>query len=339
MVCRTMYSMAFCAMSAAQDVFLEPVEPAKTSSVSVLARKPAQNNFEAQCASDNDHGWPRFQTMDELLASPWRSYFMEVYGELPSEYPVCINDLWCLNPAAYEAAGITGHEPVSATDVQEGDLFVGGLGLQIYHEVYEPLLANTWTEIDHMVLPSELKGFWVWRARGSGIWANSGNTIVFPQPADASQTHAEAIAFLRDGCSVSISAAWPRQESDIFGSCAREKGYDSIQFEPQEGQTPMGSFGSVGLTEMVLVNSDGHNTCGTDDASQTEFQSGWLASRQCDCENTAIPDACGLMPRAPFPISIIGANPPLCELQHRKFWRNCDPTACLKSTCKLPTSK
>merc|ERR1712070_1297972 len=137
------------------------------------------------CGSDDDHGWPRFQSMDELQASPWKTYFMEVYGELPRAYPVCINDLWFLNKAAYEAAGITGHALVAETDVQEGDLFrsqdyMGNVRLMIYHEVYTPLPSNTWTEIEHTAIPTELKGFWVWRLRGTGVWANSGNTIAFP---------------------------------------------------------------------------------------------------------------------------------------------------------------
>jgi len=312
---------------------LEPVEPAKTSSVSVQVQKSTQDNFEAQCASDDDHGWPRFQSMDQLLTSPWSTYFMEVYGELPSAYPVCIYDLWSLNIAACEAAGMSGLSVVPATDVQEGDLFMG-LGLQIYHGVYEPLPANTWTEIAHSVFPTELKGMWVWRLRGTGVWANTGNTIVFPQPAGTQQSHVEAISFLTEGCSVSISSTWPRQESDIFGSCAREKGYNTIQFEAQEGKTPMGTFSSVGLTEMVLVNSDGCFTCGTDDASQTELRSGWMASLQCDCENVEIPATCGLMPFAP-PNLI--ADPPLCERQRSDSQIACNPFTCLMTTCKLPT--
>merc|ERR1711879_981205 len=102
--------------------------------------------------------------------------------------------------------------------------------LQIYHEVYTPLPANTWAEIEHTSFGSELKGFWGGRFRGTGIWANTGNTIVFPNHNDPALNHAEAISFLTDGCSVPITSHWPRLESDIFGLCAREKGYDSIQF-------------------------------------------------------------------------------------------------------------
>ena len=74
-----------------------------------------------------------------------------------------------------------------------------------------------------------------------------------PTPADPSQTHAEAIAWARKGCSVKISSDWPLLESQIFGLCVREKGYGSVQFAPQQGQEPLGTFNLTGLTEMVLA--------------------------------------------------------------------------------------
>lgn len=104
----------------------------------------------------------------------------------------------------------------------------------IYHEAWTPLPNNTWTEIGHLVYPTELDGMWVWRTRGSGVWANVGNTIVFPTPSDPNQIHADAIAFLSDGCSKTPSKLWPQLESDVFGFCAREKGYGARGF----GTTP-----------------------------------------------------------------------------------------------------
>ena len=46
----------------------------------------------------------------------------------------------------------------------------------------------------HAVLPTELAGAWVWRQPGSGVWYNTGRTIVFPTPkttinAPPSQAH------------------------------------------------------------------------------------------------------------------------------------------------------
>jgi len=296
-------------------------------------------NYEPQCQSENDYGWPRFKSVDELQTSPWASYFTKAYGELPNKYPVCIYDLHALDQAAYVAAKITGKQPVDSKAVQEGDLFAGGLtGYQIYHGAWNALPDNTWVEVTHTAYPTELRGYWVWRQRGSGIWYNSGKTKVFPQR--PGHTHEEAIAFLTDGCSVKTPAGWPIQESVIFGDCAREKGLDSIQFEPTEGQSPMGSFGITGLTEMVIVNIDGHYNCGVEDASKTPLRAGWLASRQFECVNYEYADSCGLMPRPPFPLSLLGSDPPLCKLQEPDHfwnrWKACDPMTCKMTACGLP---
>lgn len=148
----------------------------------------------------------------------------------------------------------------------------------------------------------------------------------------------EAIAFLVQNCSSKPSIGWPRQESDIFGFCAREKGIDSIQFEPQAGEQPLGSFGLAGATEMVLTNIDGMYNCGVEDASITPLREGWMASRQCDCENYEYTESCGLMRRAPFPLSIMGSDPPLCKLQQGppfwNRWKACDPLTCKPTSCK-----
>merc|ERR1719295_1153147 len=192
-----------------------------------------------------------------------------------------------------------------------------------------------WIEVTHEVYPTELAGCWVWRQRGSGIWYNMGRTLVFPTPSDPLKIHADAISFLRDGCSVNISNEWPQLESDVLGYCAREKGYDSVQFEPQQGQVPMGTFGLTGLTEMVLVNIDGDKTCGVENATATPLRSGWKASKRCVCENEAIAPSCGLMAEPPFPYSIIGESPPLCEKRAESRHNKCNPLTCKDMHCKV----
>jgi hypothetical protein len=163
---------------------------------------PSDGKYEPQCQSENDYGWPRFHSEAELRESPWAFYFASVYGELPKAYPFCIYDLWALDRAAYLKANITGHPVVLPSELKEGDLFEGGLTqYQIYHGSWEPLPANAWFEFTHMAFPTETEGFWVWRQRGSGIWYNTGNTIVFPQPADMSQTLRAALEFMTKICS------------------------------------------------------------------------------------------------------------------------------------------
>lgn len=187
------------------------------------------DRFESQCASASQYGWPRFASRKALEADKkWASYFQRVYGELPDQYPVCMYDFWHIDKDAYIASGLNSSRSINmnASSVTEGDLYAQisttGYELAIYHADWEPLPNNTWIEVTHAVYPTELSGCWVWRQRGSGIWYNTGRTIVFPTPSDPKRIHADAISFLSKGCSVNISREWPQLESDVFGGCARE---------------------------------------------------------------------------------------------------------------------
>lgn len=175
---------------------------------------------------------------------------------------------------------------------------------------------------------------WVFRTRGSGVWANIGNTIVFPTPKNMSKVHHEAIEFLSKDCKAWESfgenlTAWPRYESVIFGDCAREKGYDSVQFEPQSLH-PFETFNMIDEVEMVLTRLDGQYACGTKDASKTTLRSGWMASRSCKCENPPLPDNCGLA----VPGLTRQTDPPLCKDSSKEM---CDMSACPISKCEIPS--
>ena len=308
----------------------------------LVSATASPHGFEPQCASEEDHGWPRFHSRASLEAEPaWARYFEKVYGELPSVYPVCVYDLWVLDRAAYQAAGLNNTRVIqNPHNVIEGDLFVqntlGFDGLGIHHSQWTAAPNNSWVEVAHGVIPTEVTGAWAWRLRGTGVWFNVGRTIVFPTPADPSQIHRAAIQYLTSGCSKRPSIFWPLQESDIFGFCAREKGVDSIQFEPQAGQVPTGTFNATGLVEIVMVNLDGDLTCGVQNASETPLRTGWKASSPYRCENKAIPPACGLMPFKPAGM-LLPAKPALCEAQHENSSTPCNPLACdgYESACQV----
>lgn len=173
----------------------------------------------------------------------------------------------------------------------------------------------------------------MWATRGgTGVWANTGRTKVFPTPADPTQIHADAIAWLRDGCTVAIANNWPQLESDIFGKCAREKGVDSIQFAPQAEESPLGTFGLAGLTEMVLVNVDGDLGCGVADPAATPLRAGWAGASTCQCANKPIDPSCGLMAKPPPPI--INEEPPLCGLRAKNRSASCTMYTCATWSCR-----
>jgi hypothetical protein len=305
----------------------------------LLLHASSATDYLSDCASANDHGWPRFNSLDELISSPeWASYFNAVFGALPTTYPVCTYDLELLNKTAYDAAGLSGSRPLVANTsaLVDGDLFQSSAlaaDYQIFHSAWAPIPNDTYVEVTHAVYPTELSGMWVWRTRGSGIFYNTGNTLVFPTPADPMQIHADAIDFLSANCSIKPSVKWPQLESDVFGFCAREKGYDSVQFEPQEGEVPMGTFGIPGLTEMVLVNLDGDKNCGVEDPTTTTLRMGWKAAEQCACANLPIPDQCGVMAYPPLPPVMV--EPKLCAAQASDPDVACNGALCTFTSCAV----
>eukprot|EP01048_Picozoa_sp_COSAG05_P009091 COSAG05_NODE_724_length_7726_cov_2.123771_4_plen_337_part_00 len=298
---------------------------------------PPQGLFEPRCTSGDQHGWPRFDNRTSLQGSKWASYFTAVYGSLPTSFPVCVYDLWLINPKAYDAAGLTGSRKLKKggelKELAEGDFYVGAEGYAIYHGQWKPVPNDTWVEVAHAVFPTEITGAWVWTLRGSGIWYNVGRTKVFPTPSDPSRVHEAAIDWLKEGCSVKISTEWPLMESQVFGNCAREKGINSIQFSPAVGEQPIGTFGLTGMTEMVLVDVDGDKGCGVANVTATPLRAGWDADERCGCSNAEIAPSCGLMAKPPFPYSLFGENPPLCGLRAHNRSASCNPLACAGWTC------
>ena len=310
--------------------------------VLAMARASADDQFEPNCAGASQYGWPRFGSIEQLRAdAAWSSYFTAVYGALPGSgaYPVCTSDFRVINATAFAAAGLAGTRPVvnDTAALRDGDLFPATVpaGLGVYHSGWAPLPNHSWTEIGHTVYPTELDGFWVWRTRGSGVWANVGRTIVFPTPSDPTKVHASAIAYITAGCSKQPSASWPRLESDIFGFCAREKGIDSVQFEPQEGQVPTGTFGLAGNVEIVFTRLSGDHNCGTAAAGETLLRSGWRASATCACGNRPIDPLCGLMAFPPPGLPAAQQDPKLCAAQAKNASVACDGYLCSTTTCAV----
>ena len=304
-----------------------------------------KGNVMPSCQSEEDYGWPRFQSLEDLRDEhpKWAKYYRFIYGELPQEYPVCVYDLHYINSSAWIRAGLNGtRTPVKPSkDLKDGDLYyqlstttsTDHRDYGIYHSKWSPVPNNTWVEISHAVYPTEVHGSWVWVLPGTGIWYNTGNTIVFPTPSDVSKTHMKAIEFLSKNCSVHLHGnEWPLIESEVFGLCARKKGYDSVQFEPQDGEVPIGTFNLTGLFEMVAVNIDGDKTCGVAEPSNTPLRQGWAASEQCRCKNEPIPDACGLMPQPPSTFTS-DEVPRLCAVREHNSSAMCNPRTCHISHC------
>jgi len=256
--------------------------------------------LEPSCQSDSDYGWPRFESAEQLSKSKWQIYFMEVYGELPIHYPVCIFDFWMLYPEALAKAGIDLNTTTKTSGFVDGDLIsdkqmhagwsLHHPALTLYHSKWQPLPSNTWFEVQHAAVPWEIGGWWAFRTRGSGIWVNSGNTLVLPDGNYLNHTlHVKASKFLakHNQCH---GIRWQDRDA-IFGKCAQQAGYDSIQFTP-DATKPWGSFGNIGTTELVIPALEGRFSCGTSDGSNTPLRAGFAASHKCTCENAPSSEQC-----------------------------------------------
>lgn len=74
--------------------------------LAVLHGAPPRTIDYRQCQSPSDYGWPRFESEEALVASPWKAYLNETYGGLPTEYPFCTFDLWYINSNATSYKGL-----------------------------------------------------------------------------------------------------------------------------------------------------------------------------------------------------------------------------------------
>ena len=298
-----------------------------------------------QCQSTSDYGWPRFEKKSSLAASPWAGYLAEVYGGLPTEYPFCTFDLWYINAsaAAYPSLGLTPNVSKTsrrftvlgfaqllsaASDVsggekeghrwrlftyRDGDYFLTDFGMWNYHSGLAAAPSNTWIEIQHTRFRGERDAMWFTRARGSGIWYNTGRTISFLSD-PAARAHEHAYRYFEErGCKIpmpmqppsGVNCSDPRQMTsqaraepcleafagpeNALGRCAAALGYESVQFVPAPGSV-VETFGHVGWLELLATSLKGNYSCGTPEGGTSAgLRFGWKASEACDCVESSRP--------------------------------------------------
>jgi len=126
-------------------------------------------------------------------------------------------------------------------------------------EAPTPAPSNSWVEITHCASNLERESLWFYVQRGSGMFVNVGNTIVFQDHPQA----AEHFGVYGDVTNVPAAAA--------------AAGYDTIQYlEHCEGCRCD--------YELLFVSKTGDSAC----PSGIEFRSGINASQPCDCQPARI---------------------------------------------------
>jgi len=274
--------------------FKEAFAAAPLPSASREGAPPPLGGFISQC--ENWAGGlgenPIFNNPGELVQAGWGPYFELVYGEVPkTRYPICIGSFWFLNRNAMELVGLT-TPPVLKDSLKErcpmkpGDVYDTNNKYQppwsswIYHP--QPfgvksgltghrgfgLPSNTWVEVSHMKQSRETAGSWFMFSMGSGIWFNTGKTIVL-------NDHFAAQDFFCGKCdggsSFSLLVGEPEKDAQMSAAAAAQ-GYTTIQFL-QHADRQWGCSGSwkalspkSALTiEIVGVTLTGNGgPCGTD---------------------------------------------------------------------------
>jgi len=265
----------------------------------------------SQCKEPSDYGYPRFNSYDELTASPWGAYLLGKYGALPTKYPFCVYDLWYIDATqpSYPALGLK-PDPSKASmvndlnrtwhkgDYNNGDFFQTDFGMWIYHDDEYVVKNDTWMEVQHMLFPYESKAMWFTRARGSGIWYNVGRTISFVSD---NGHNAAYDYFAKHGCVYpptpippkNLNCSDPAQvdyclkiasaKENAMAECAAKMGYESVQFASAPGPI-INTFGHVGWLELLSTSLVGKYACGTPKGGTSGgFRYGWYASEKCDC--------------------------------------------------------
>lgn len=239
------------------------------------------------------NAWPTFCSGAALQKDAWGKYFILVYGQIPTTYPLHTGDAWMYYDDALSKAGVTSIPPESRCPssaaefqrYQNNNPYDPPRASWSWHP-YDPMQGypaaspNKYVEVMHKADPygDEHYGMWFLFAPGSGIWFNVGKTISFPEHRDA-WSHFGV-----------HSGDWNEEMS----KAAAAKGYDSIQFTQHvdhvnypcdSHMTGVPGLDYMGL-EIVAAKLMGTYPCGTRFGAPGIIRAGWQASRTCKCSNS-----------------------------------------------------
>jgi len=232
-------------------------------------------------------GWPTFQSTASLQQSPWASYYKEVYGGLPTSFPVSTLDLWMLYDIELVHAKVTdapasvGTCPTASPPLGQrynvNNMYTPPDISWIWHPYpFQAIPTNDWAEILHEADPfgDEHYGAWLMYAPGSGIYFSIGQTISFAEHRDA---------FVHFGVT----------GNEELSRVAAGKGYTSIQFlshiDHVNYQCDTHNTGHAGLNymglEILATRLVGTYACAAASGAPDTIKAGWQATRACYCDS------------------------------------------------------
>jgi hypothetical protein len=230
--------------------------------------------------------WAQFANQAALQQSPWAKYFVSLYGELPSSYPLRLLDFWCFYKDKMTAAGVSapqsaGRCPTSASapEGQRYDLnnaYSSKDLTWVWHPLsstppYQGFPSNAIVEVSHQKDPfgDEHHGMWFVYAKGSGVFFDVGNTKIFNEHVDA---------FKYFGAT----------GNEDMSQKAAARGYDSIQFIRHVDGTNYPCAAGIGASwmnmEIVAVKLVGTYACGQAQGTPASLRAGWNGDKPCNCD-------------------------------------------------------
>ena len=209
-----------------------------------------------------------------ITRSQWDAYIRRLYGVMSADHAVVLpridqvdmiytgSQMLPINGVEYVDNYDTCPRTAAHAPIHLGQPHVNVAAYYAYAEAPTPAASHQWIEVTHCGSHIEAQSLWFYVQRGSGIFVNVGNTIVFDDHPAASE-HFNAY-----GDITNVPAA------------ARAAGYDSIQYTEH-------CEGCRCDFELMLTTAAGTAAC----PQGVEFRSGLNASRPCTCVQANIGSA------------------------------------------------
>ena len=248
--------------------------------------KPCMTTFTGKTCMGGQ--WPSFSSAAELAKnSGWSLYFKSLYGTSPTgPWPLCIGSFWAFwtdKLSSSKACVPESNGQCPSSGAPEGqrynmnNAYSSNLLTWSWHPMTNPAYngfpANTLVEVSHAKDPfgDEHYGMWFVYAKGTGIYFDLGNTIIFKE-------HEDAFKY------------FDATTNEAMSQKATAQGFDSIQFTAHVDHPNYPCDSAVGAPfmniEIVAVTLTGTYSCGQKTGTPTSLRQGWGGTLPCNCDNS-----------------------------------------------------
>lgn len=249
-------------------------------------------NARPECAG----GWPSFQSLADLQADPWGTYFSFLYGEISDMgFPLCVGDFWMFYGDLLSQAGVTnipeseGDCPRGAYSHYKSNNFYapGGVSWSWHPGPWHGWPNNSWVEVIHRAESGGIEdhGGWMLYAKGSGVWLNLGRTVVFAEYDEVFDRFAKDEHTAEDWSEENQGTPFTKMIANAIA-----QGYDSIQLvnHPDSAYSACGNRGDLSPAmnvEIISLRATGTFACMAEQGTFEQLRVGWQGRMgKCDCD-------------------------------------------------------